>query len=701
MIPADRLSRLFSPRSVAIVGASDRSSWSHRIHDALTLAGYPGDVYYVNPRGGTAHGATLHRSLTEIGVVPDLVYIMAPGHAALATVTEAGGLGVPAAIILSAGFAETGADGAAEQERVAAAAAAHEMVLLGPNTLGFVNPAKRVALMPMQAGDPLIPGAIGVVSQSGNMAVQIMNLARSFDVGLRLLASTGNEISVSVADVIGYLADDDTTKVIAVFLESVRDPAAFRAACLRAREAGKPVIALKVGRSEAGARAAMAHTGTLVGDDGVISAVFAASGVIRVHSMEDLLTTADTFVRSGTVRGRNLAVVTISGGACDVAADRAEDFGLRYPSFSDATLARLHEVLPDYATPQNPLDITGAAVTDSALFATALEAVAADPGVDITVAVGEVEHHAPDSAWGLESITAMTGVAASAPRPVIFANTTLHTITDEVRQIRHRLDVPGVFGGMDRVLAAVARLADWSAARVPGDLPTAVLTTAALPAATAGTWAEDVCREFLLSRGLPVVPGSTEPTPERAAAAAARLGGPVALKIVSPEIVHKSDVGGVVLGVSGYDDTLAAAGQLLRDVAAKAPDADIRGILVSPLRDGGHDLLVGFVSDPQWGQVLALGMGGIWAEAFGDVRRVALPCRKEDIESALRSLRAAPVLLGARGTAAVDLAELVDVIARLADISLSLGPRLAAFEVNPLRVSADRIEVLDAAIIWR
>jgi acetate---CoA ligase (ADP-forming) len=699
-VPRNRLTRLFSPRSVAIVGASERSDWSMRIHDALDIIGYPGDVYYVNPRGGTAYGSALHRSVTDIGAVPDLIYVMAPAHAVLDAVTEAGRLGVPGAIVLSAGFAETGADGLREQRRVAEAARAHEMVLLGPNTLGFVNPAQRTALMPMQPGEPLSNGSVGVVSQSGNMAVQIMNMARSFDVGLSLLAGTGNEISVSVADVIGYLAEDEATRVIAVFLESIADPAAFRTACLHAHEAGKPVVVLKVGRSEAGARAAMAHTGTMVGDDGVITAVFAASGVIRVDTMEDLLTTADAFVRSGPVRGRNLAVVTISGGACDVAADRAQDFGLRYPQFTAATLDELRRLLPDYATPQNPLDVTGAAVTDSALFAAALETVAADPGVDIAVAVGEVEHHAPDSAWGMESIAAMSAAAARAPSPVIFANSTVHTISPEVRRVRHELNVPGVFGGMDRVLAAVARIAEWSARQVGAGLPQPP-RAAALPAPATGVWAEDTCREFLASCGIPVVPWTAEPTPERAAAAAARLGGPAALKIISPDIVHKSDMGGVALGVSGYREALTAAERMLREVAVQAPDARLRGILVSPMRADGCDLFVGFVNDPQWGQVLALGMGGLWAEVLGDVRRIALPCRPQDIESAFRSLRAAPVLLGGRGTVPVDLASLVGTVARLADASLSLGGELAAFEVNPLRVSPGRIEVLDAAIVWR
>jgi acetate---CoA ligase (ADP-forming) len=702
MTNTDRLSRLFTPRSVAILGASDRSSWSHRIRGALANAGYEGAVHYVNPRGGTAHGEVLHRSVGEIGVVPDLIYVMTPADASLAAICEAAKLGTRSAIILSSGFAEAGAAGLDAQQRLAEVAREHDMAVLGPNTLGFANPARRTVLMPMQAGDELTAGAIGVVSQSGNLAVQVMNMARSFDVGISLLVSTGNELNVSACDVLDYLVADEATRVIAVFLEAVGDPPAFRDACLRARQAGKPVVVLKAGRSDAAARAALAHTGALVGDDAIISAVFAASGVIRVDCMEDLLTTADAFARSGPVRGRNLAVVTISGGACDLAADRAEALGLSYPPLADATISRLREILPGYGTPQNPLDVTGAAVADPRLFGAALSTVAADPAVDITVAVGEIEHHAPDSAWGLDSITAMTAAARQATRPVIFANTTIHTISPGARAVRHELGVPGVFGGMDRVLAAVARIADWSAAPV-----TAPATWRAPPRPPLGrqdqpgTWSEVAARDLLERAGVPVIPGILARSPQEAADAAEQFDVPVSLKIVSPDIVHKTDVGGVALNLTGRDAVIEAADRVRTAAAARVPQARIDGILVSPMRPDGHDLLVGVVRDPAWGPVLAVAIGGIWAEVLDDVRRIALLCDRAAIEAAIRALRGAPILLGSRGLPGVDLAKLVDVIAAFADLAVSLGEDLAAIEVNPLRVASDRIEALDATVQWR
>jgi acetate---CoA ligase (ADP-forming) len=703
----DRLLRLFAPRSVAIIGASDRSSWSHRIRTALLNVGYDGDIFYVNPRGGTAHGAVLHRSVGEIGQVPDLVYVMTAAAASLAAISEAAQLGTKSAIILSSGFAETGPEGLAAQERIADIARRHDMAILGPNTLGFANPAERVVLMPMQAGEELTAGAIGVVSQSGNMAVQVMNLARSFDVGLSLLASTGNELNVTATDVLDYLVADESTRVIALFLEAVTNPQAFRGACLRARQAGKPVVVLKVGRSDAAARAALAHTGALVGDDAVISAVLAASGVIRVDSMEDLLTTADAFVRSGLIGGRNLAVVTISGGACDLAADCAEALGLRYPPLGEATTSRLSEILPDYATPQNPLDATGAAVADAPLFGAAIATVADDPAVDVTVAIGEIEHHAPDSAWGLESITAMTAAARHAARPVIFTNTTIHTITPGVRTVRHDLMVPSVFGGIDRVLAAVARIADWSASRAlppprltsPPAIPRPILPSD-LAQPRKGTWSEVASRTLLEYGGVPVVPAVLARSPDEAAVAAEKFGTPVVVKIVSPDLMHKTDAGGVALNKFGRDEVAEAARQVLASAATRVEAARIDGVLVSPMRPDGIDLLVGVVRDPDWGPVLAVAMGGIWAEILADVSRVALPCSPEAIEKSIRSLKCAPMLIGARGLPGVDLTKLVAVIAAFADLAVSLGEDLRAIEINPLRIAADRIEALDATVEW-
>jgi acetate---CoA ligase (ADP-forming) len=758
-----RLSRLLRPRSVALVGASDRSNWSNRIHDALRVIGYEGDVYLVNPKGGQAHGKPLRRSVNEIGVLPDLAFVMVPGSAVLGAVRDAAEAGVKAAVVLSSGFAELGAEGREAQQELAELCRAHQMVVLGPNALGFVNVNDKIALKPFPPGEPLRPGSIAVVSQSGNITVQLINMARSFDIGLSFAVSTGNEMDVSLADVVDFLAEDDSTAVIAVFAESFPDPAAFLAACRKARAAGKPVVVLKVGRSAAAARAALAHTGALVGNDAVVDAFLRAAGVIRVTSLEDLLTVADTFTHTGALDRAGLAVLTISGGTCDIAADTAEARGVELPEFAADTLDRLRAVLPGYATPQNPLDVTGAAVTDAELFGRALGIVAADPNIGVALVAQEIDFQAETSAWGVETLRglvaaasgAVAGAAAgtgtgtksngavaddavssstvsgriSAPRitPVLLANTTVRAVTPRVREIRAELVVPAVFGGIDRILPAVRAIADWSTearttgtdeegeatetrgagevkattAVAAGEAPRPLLVKPPrLPAEPRGTWSEAACRELLIDAGIPVVPAVVARTSAAVGAAAQAYGAPVALKIVSADILHKTDVGGIALGVAPADAEQAAEA-LLRTVATAVPAARVDGVLVSPMRPDGLDLLVGVVREPDWGNVLAVGLGGLWAETIGDVQRIALPASEQQIEQGLRRLKAWPLFAGARGAGRVDLPGLVNVVARIADLSLGLGEELAALEVNPLRATATGAEALDAVVVWR
>lgn len=692
-----RLSGLLAPRSVALVGASDRSGWSTRINEALTVMGFDGDVFLVNPKGGTAHGREAHRSVHDLPVVPDLAYVMVPGSAVLPAMREVAAAGVRNAVVLSSGFAETGDEGRAAQDELAALCRESGMSVLGPNALGYVNVAARTALKPFPPGEELRTGSVAIVSQSGNVTIQLMNMARSFDVGLSFAVSTGNEMDVDLADVVDFLADDAATSVIAVFAEAFGDPAAFLAACRRARAADKLVVCLKVGRSEAAARAALAHTGSLVGDDAVIDAFLRSAGVVRVSSLEDLLVVADTFAHTGPITG-GLALLTMSGGTCDIVADRAEDLGVALPDLAPATVRGLEALLPAFAAAHNPLDVTGAAVADAALFGNALEVVARDPGVGVVVVAQEIDHQAENLAWGRDAVRHLSAVAAAAATPTVLVNTTVRHLSPRVRALRQELAVPAVFGGVDRVLPAVHAIQEWSRdRRAPVSRPVPALATSA---PRTGTWSEATCRPLLEQAGVPLVPGVVVAMPAEAARAAAGWDDPTVLKIVSDDVLHKSDVGGVALGVAASDVESRAA-RMLREVAAARPDAEISGLLVGPMRPEGIDLLVGVVRDPAWGNVLAVGLGGIWAEVMGDVQRLALPAGPDDVEAALRRLRAWPLLAGARGTTPVDVAVLAEAICRIADLSLALGDDLAAVEVNPLRVRGAVVEALDAAVVWR
>jgi len=630
-----RLSHLLRPRSVALVGASDRSNWSNRIFDALQVIGYDGDVYLVNPKGGQAHGRPLHRGVGDIDAVPDVAFVMVPGPAVLEAMRDVAEAGVKAAVVLSSGFAELGAEGSEAQRELASLCRRHEMAVLGPNALGFVNVIDRIALKPFPPGEPLRPGSIGVVSQSGNISVQLINMARSFDIGLSFAVSTGNEMDVGLADVVDFLAEDENTAVIAVFAESFADPAAFLAACRKARASGKPVVVLKVGRSVAAARAALAHTGALVGNDAVADAFLRSAGAMRVTSLEDLLAVADAFTRTGPLERAGLAVLSISGGTCDIAADTADARGVELPEFAPLTLERLRTVLPGYATAQNPLDVTGAAVTDAELFGSALRIVAGDPNIGVVLVAQEIDFQAETSAWGVETLRSLVAASSGGTLPVILANTTVRAVSASVREIRAELGVSAVFGGIDRILPAVRAIADWSALARDAEAPLPPARPLRLPAEARGAWSEAVCRDLMTEAGIPVVPGVVANTPTAAGAAAAAYGVPVALKVVSADVLHKSDVGGVALQVAPAEAEQAAA-MLLRRVATAVPAALVDGVLVSPMRSDGLDLLVGVVREPGWGNVLAVGLGGLWAEAMQDVQRIALPASERQIERGLR-----------------------------------------------------------------
>lgn len=695
---AHRLTSLLAPRSIALIGASDRSNWSHRINDALRVIGFDGDVHYVNPKGGEAHGHILFTEVAEISPAPDLAFLMVPGAAVPGAIREAAAAGVKAAVVLSSGFAEVGDEGRQRQRELAEFCREHGMVVLGPNSLGYVNTGAKVALKPFPPGEELRGGPIAVVSQSGNVTVQLMNMARSFDVGLGFAVSTGNEMDVDVADVVDFLADEPGIRAITVFTESFDEPHAFLAAAERARAAGKLVVCLKVGRSEAAARAAMAHTGALVGNDAVVDAFLRSAGVVRVSSLEALLTVADTFTRTGAIDG-DVALLTISGGTCDIVADRAEEVGVAMPDFAEETVQKLRGMLPDYASTHNPLDVTGAAVTDATLMPRALEALAEDPGIGVVVAAQEVDFQAENLAWGLEAYEGMVKVAHHASTPVLLANTSVRSLTPRVRELRTETQAPTVFGGVDRILPAIRDVQWWTRERErvrAEPLSVSVEVTGE----QRGTWTEQRCRPLLEQAGVPVVPGGVATTPDEAARLAAGWEGPTVLKVLSDDIVHKTDVGGVALGVDMADVHRAAA-QVLERVRSAVPDAKVDGLLVSPQRDEGIDLIVGVVREPGWGNVLAVGLGGVWAEVHRDVQRVALPAGPDEIEQALRRLRAWPLLDGARGSGRVDVARLCDTISRIAALSVALGDGLAAVEVNPLRIVGQRIEALDAAVIWQ
>ena len=703
-ITAERLSSLFRPHRIALVGASDKSGFSWGAFQNLARFNALDRVVLVNRRGVETHGRPTVTSCAEIGEPVDVAYMMVPQAGTLDALSDAHAAGIRNAIILSSGYGEAGEAGRRAEAELVEHAKALDMLILGPNMLGFVNFVDGIPVSSVPA--PAVPaGPIGLLSQSGASSSAMTDFAMMTGVGLSYLVTLGNEAMVTAGHGLDFLVEDEATRAIAMFVETIRDPEVFRSAALRAAQKGKAIVVLKAGSSELAARTAAAHTGALVGDDRVVDAIFQDLGVIRVDSIEDMLITAGTAASTGRIARRGLGIVSISGGACDIIADRAGDVGLPIPALAEQTSSTVAEFFADYGTVQNPLDVTGAAVIDPSIFTKAIQAMSADPSIGIVGVITSLpweDTGQPYQGMGIaKGIGA--GIAAASGAPVVFVNQVLQPTTAYTRSIMAESGIPHVLPGLRSAVTAFDAIGRWSErldelqAR-----PTAPSASVPVPARgeRSGSWSEAQARKLLQDAGIPVVPATVVTSADDAVAAAAEVGGAVAMKIVSAQILHKSDIGGVRLGVLG-DVAVREAYAALVAAAATVPGAQVDGVLVAPMRPPATELLVGVVRDPQWGPILAVAFGGILVEVLGDSALSPLPVSPARVVQLLGQLRGAAILGGVRGSAPVDVEALAAVIARIGDLALALGDDLVSLEVNPLRVDGSQIEALDAVIEWK
>jgi acyl-CoA synthetase (NDP forming) len=690
----ERLTELFAPRSVALVGASERSKWASIVFSALARGGYPGRVELVNRRGGEVFGHEAVARIADLTEPVDLAFVMVPGHAVLGALEDAVAAGVRNAVVLSAGFAESGAEGKAAQEALVDLSTGADLAVLGPNTLGFLNTDGAISLHPNSLPASPLRGHVSLVSQSGALNGGMLAYCFSHAIGVSKVISLGNEAVIDAADLIGYLAEDDDTSAIAVFLEGIRRPDEFVDALQLARARAKPVVVLKVGRHEVTARVAAAHTGAFVGDDRVIDAVLRQHAAVRVDSLEELLTTASVLARTGALGGRRLAVAGISGGACDIIADRALDAGLELPPFPDAAVAALRSELPDFGSVNNPLDVTGAAVSDPALFGQVVSILGEVSEADVVL----VQHDIPTEQSGaVETFRNVLASAATVPVPTLVFGTLNRDVPAEDDRFDKGFECIQA-GGVEQIVAAVGRAAWWSARVAVADryvgrpVPTLVLD-----GDRRGVWSESRSRALLASGNVPLVPAVHVLTPDDAVTAARSLGFPVVVKVNGDDLAHKSELGAVTLDLRTDADVRDACHRIIDGLAGVVTD----GFLVSPMRPPATELIVGVARTDAWGLVLAVGFGGLLTEVQADTSLRRLPITAADVDDMLGELRNAAVLDGVRGRPAADRTALVEAILAVADTASAAGEHLESLEVNPLAVDGTRIEALDALVSWQ
>ena len=699
------LDALLSPRSVAVVGASDTPTRiGGRPIAYLKAAGFSGGIYPVNPTRESVQGLKAYPSISALPEAVDTAILALPATAIVDAVKQAAEAGIKACVVFSSGFAETGPEGAARQKELAAAARAGGLRLLGPNCLGLFDTQSRFYATFSTTLDRGFPeqGQLSIISQSGAFGSHLYFVARELGLGVRRWITTGNEADLSVAECLLYLAEDPGTHVILAYAEGVGDGPLLIRALERARELGKPVIFIKVGRSEVGAEAVTSHTAALAGSDAVFDAVLRRCGAWRAHSIEAAMDAAYALSVGELPQGNRVGLVTISGGIGVLMADMAEDLQLEVPPLPAAAQAELKALLP-FAGTRNPVDITAQVFNDISLFESNLDVLlrycqkgAGAPAADHETAV--------DSA--ITYLTSAPG-AGFLRKPFMEALTRLRTrhpkaplmlsiqVPEEMRRACEALRLP-VFADPGRALAATAAQAHF--ARQLRRKATPRQISRPIPPPT-GPLGEQQAKAMLSRAGVPLVEERLVHSQEEAIAAFEAFGGgPVVLKLASPDILHKTEIGGVILDCRDAATVARAYELLLSRAAEKAPQAKLDGILLARQLAGGVECILGMEHDPVFGPVIMLGLGGIFVEVLKDVVFSLAPVSEDEAIEMINVLQGAPLLQGARGREPLDIGALARTVAAFSDFAAAAHWAQSA-EVNPLLVLPEGVVALDALIV--
>lgn len=676
----NQISRLLSPSSVAVIGASgDARKTSGRPIAFLRKHGFQGRLYPVNPRYEEIDGLRCYASVAELPEVPDVALILLGPERANQAVAELSARGCAAAIVLAGGYGETGADGLQRQQALDAARG--QMRILGPNTIGLVNLTERITLSASGAldMDELLAGRIAVVSQSGGILGALLSRGVSAGIGFSKLISTSNEVDLDVADFVDYLADDPATAVIALYLEGLRDSEKFTRAALKARAAGKPVVVYKVGRSEAGAHAANSHTGALAGADNLYSAYFRQLGVIRAETFADLLDIPFALASGRVMHGRRVAILTSTGGAGTLIADNLGVAGFETPTPGLETAEKLRALdIGDQAVlDRNPIDLTLAGLQPELMRSAIrilLESADFDAVISVVGSSGVAQPHL--------MADAIRDSLAGSDKPV------LAYISPHAPAAAQRINGSGgvAFSAPESCASALSAMASFAEQKGAALAPAAVsfASTSIDLQLPAGQLDEERSKRLYASFGIPVTRERVVHNGEQAALAARELGGQVVLKVLSERIAHKSEVGGVALGLDA--EAIGERLERMRDEVGGHVGFVPESFLIQEMVLGGQELILGFHRDPQLGPALLLGMGGVTAELFQDTTLRLLPVNHEQAHEMLRELRTFALLDGFRGRPKGDIEAAVACIVAFSDMAMQLGERLLEAEINPLLV---------------
>lgn len=676
---------VFAPTSVAVIGASgDPTRIGGRPVDFLKRHGFAGAILPINPNRTEIQGLPAYPSVADLPTVPDMAILAVPAPMAVDAIEACAAKGVKGAVVFSSGFAEVGPSGEALQDRMTAIAREAGMRIVGPNCLGIANIRHNfyATFTPGVATDLPRPGGVSIVSQSGAFGSFCMTLVRLRGMGVNIWATTGNSCDVDFADAVAYCAQDEDTRVIMGYLEGASDRDRLVEAFDLARSRNKPVVLMKVGRSDVGAEAAQSHTASLAGADAIYDATFRQFGVLRARSVDEMFDVTYACSQSAALmEGDRLGIVSVSGGVGVLMADEAEAEGLEVPALPETAQKRLKEILP-FAGVRNPVDVTAQLVNQIELLEQNMDVLFGEGDIDGVIifmsSVGLVKEMNEAIRGGLDRMR-----DKYPGRPMLFC-----ALTRPEDQRLYEKSGFLVFDEPTRAVRAIAALRFFARSfRDAGtqEAPPELGPLSALPRETVN---EIDAKRLLREAGIAVVREVLAPTSQAAAQAAETMGFPVVVKIASPDIVHKSDIGGVAVGLADGQAVREAGDRILAAAAAKAPGARIDGLVVAQQAAPGLEAILGVTRDPVFGPVIMFGLGGVFVEALGDVSFRLAPFGRSEARRMIEEIRGRALLGPFRGAPARDVDAIAEALARLSVFAAAHGDRLASVDINPLIIGA-------------
>jgi acetyltransferase len=708
-----KVAALTAPRNVVLVGASDRpGSWAARVWRNLNRYKFPGPLYLLNPRRSDVFGQPCYRDFASLPEPPDHLVVLVPAPAVADLLRRGAAAGARSATVFSAGFGEGGDPvGAGERQKLAAIIAETGLAVSGPNCMGNICAKCRLVTLTEDRPLALNTGPVALVGQSGGVMIFVNHTLWERGIGAQYLITSGNEIGLGVPDYIAFFAGEPELKVIIFYVDAVADAEKFKAACRLARAAGKTLIAVKLGQSEAGREAAMAHTGALAGSIAVFDAVCADVGVIRADTLDDAIEITELVVHTGAPGGRRLGAITLSGAYRGLLLDAAERNGLSFPPLAAETVAKLKKVLSVGSLIGNPIDGGFGVLTSAETYQACVDALQEDPNVD-TVLLQEALPREAGSDRAENYIRLVENSAATtAKKPISFVTLVSHSQTDYSRALRQSLPHVSFLQEANKALRAMAAVVrrdalERVASHAPAPPPSAEMCEAAKSARAAIAGAkgkvalnEAVSKQILKAYGVALAAEAMVQSPEAAVDAAQRIGYPVVIKAVSSRLLHKSDAGAVMLNLGSADDVVAAFAQIKRNLADHGFTGALDGMLVCKEIRGGTELALGVIRDPEMGLAVMVGSGGVLLELVRDVAFGVPPISSEKARDMLAQTRAARLMHGYRGGPALDVEAIIQALRALGRLAVDLADVVDSVDVNPFMAMPQGGMALDGLIV--